>query len=117
MYDFLVKLIVEILKVFIPSLKEASKDSYTVAVPREELKKRLDNKILEHWGKSVLLISLIFLTGCFERTVYVPDGTPVKLAETVKNVKVWVKTKDGIKKVIMDLPEGHFVLPDPTKEE
>jgi len=117
MYDFIIKLIVEVFKVLIPSIKQASQDSYTVAVPRKELKKRLDSEILKHWGTSLLLISLIFLPGCFERTIYVPDGTPVKLAETVKNVKVWVKTKDGVKKVTMDLPEGHFVLPDPNKTE
>jgi len=117
MSDFLVKLIIEIFKAIFPVIKEASQDSYTVAVPRKELKERLDNKILKHWGNLVILISLIFLTGCFERTIYVPDGTPVKLAETVKNVKVWVITEDGKKKVTMDLPEGHFVVSDPRRSE
>jgi len=116
-YTFLAKLIVEILKAFVPAILESSKDQYTVAVPRNELKKRLDNAILEKWGKFIVLISLITLTGCFDRAVYVPDGTPVKLAETVKGVKVWVMTASGPKKVTMDLPEGHFVLSDPQHSE
>lgn len=117
MYTFLAKLIVEILKTFLPAIKEGAKDTYTVAVPRNELKKRLDNAILEKWGKFVVLISLLTLTGCFDRALYVPDGTPVKLAETVKGVKVWVMTDSGPKKVTMDLPEGHFVLADPQHSE
>ena len=45
------------------------------------------------------LLPILLLTsgaGCgggslFTRTIYVPHGTPVRLRETVKNVKVWVK--------------------------
>jgi hypothetical protein len=49
--------------------------------------------------------------GC-TRTIYVPHGTPVRLRETVKDVKVWVKDADG--QVVpgnMDLPEGWYALP------
>ena len=51
------------------------------------------------------------LAGCV-RTIYVPHGTPVRLRETLKDVKVWVKDADG-KPVAgkMDLPEGWYALP------
>ena len=45
-------------------------------------------------------------------TVYVPHGTPVRLRETVRDAKVWVKDADG--RVVggrMDLPEGWYALP------
>ena len=115
--SFLAELIAALIKAFFPIMKESAQDSYTVAVPRTELKERLNNKILNHWGKFCLVFCLCLLSGCFQRTIYVPDGTPVKLAETVKNVKVWVITEDGPKLVTMDLPEGHFVLSDPRNTE
>jgi len=63
--------------------------------------------------KIFILISLIFFLGCASNTiVYVPHGDAVKLRETVKNVKVWIKTKDGeIVPGVMDLPNGWFCLP------
>lgn len=75
--------------------------------PRSDLKTRLK--------KTAGLISLwVFLTGCagLYTTVYVPHGDAVRLRETVKNVKVWVKTKDGdIVPGKMNLPEGWYCLP------
>jgi hypothetical protein len=68
------------------------------------------------------LLPILLLTGCgggapFTRTIYVPDGTPVRLRETVKDAKVWVKDADG-KPVAgkMDLPEGWYALPMPEDE-
>jgi len=57
------------------------------------------------------LLPILLLTGCV-RTIYVPHGTPVRLRETVDDVKVWVKDADG-KPVagMMDLPEGWYALP------
>jgi len=57
------------------------------------------------------LLPFMLLTGCV-RTVYVPHGTPVRLRETVKDAKVWVKDADG-KPIAgkMDLPEGWYALP------
>jgi hypothetical protein len=57
---------------------------------------------------------LFFLTGCagLYTTVYVPHGDAVRLRQDVKNVKVWVKTKDG--EIIpgkMTLPNGWYCLP------
>jgi len=64
-----------------------------------------------------LLIPILLLTGCgsgslFTRTIYVPHGTPVRLRETVEDVKVWVKDADGQPVAgKMDLPEGWYALP------
>ena len=40
------------------------------------------------------LLPILLLAGC-TRTIYVPHGTAVRLRETVKDVKVWVKDADG----------------------
>jgi len=57
------------------------------------------------------LLPFVLLTGCV-RTIYVPHGTPVRLRETVKDAKVWVKDGDGQSvEGRMDLPEGWYALP------
>lgn len=58
------------------------------------------------------VVLAVFLSGCSARTVYVPDGTPVRLRETIRNAKVWVLGEDG-KPVAgeMDIPEGWYALP------
>ena len=57
------------------------------------------------------LIPILLLTGCV-RTIYVPHGTPVRLRETVKDVKVWVKDSGGEPVAgKMDLAEGWYALP------
>ena len=59
------------------------------------------------------LLAILLLTGCV-RTIYVPHGTPVRLRETVKDVKVWVKDAEGQPVAgKMDLPEGWYALPLP----
>ena len=63
------------------------------------------------------LLPILILTGCgsgapFTRTIYVPHGTPVRLRETIKDAKVWVKDADGHAVAgKMDLPEGWYALP------
>ena len=63
------------------------------------------------------LIPILLLTGCgsgslFTRTIYVPHGTPVRLRETVEDVKVWVKDADGQPVAgRMDIYEGWYALP------
>ena len=67
------------------------------------------------WWIGIILI--VLLPGCGARTVYVRDGTPVRLRETVPNAKVWV-LDDARRPVagVMDLPEGWYVLPVPEAE-
>jgi len=63
-----------------------------------------------------LLLPILLLTGCV-RTIYVPHGTPVRLRETVEDVKVWVKGADGEPVAgRMDIPEGWYALPLPEDE-
>lgn len=69
------------------------------------------------------LLPILLLTGCgggapFTRTIYVPDGEPVRLRETVRSAKVWVLDENG-KPVAgkMDLPEGWYCLPVPPEGE
>ena len=62
------------------------------------------------------LLPILLLAGC-TRTIYVPHGTPVRLRETVKDVKVWVKDADGEPVAgKMDLPEGWYALPVEDEE-
>jgi hypothetical protein len=64
-----------------------------------------------------VVLPVVMIAGCsggdpFTRTIYVPHGTPVRLHETVKDVKVWVKDADGQPVAgKMDLPEGWYALP------
>jgi hypothetical protein len=66
-----------------------------------------------------LIASVMLLPGCLGqqvRTVYVPQGTPVRLREPVK-AKVWVFDKDGtLIPSEMTIPEGWWALPDPQKK-
>lgn len=61
---------------------------------------------------------LLMLNGCrWIQTVYVPHGQAVRLRETVKRVKVWVRTETGeIVPGKMDLPEGWYCLPKDIEE-
>ena len=57
------------------------------------------------------LLPFVLLAGCV-RTIYVPHGTPVRLRETIRDVKVWVKEANGqAVESRMDLPEGWYALP------
>jgi len=57
------------------------------------------------------LLPILLLTGCV-RTIYVPYGTPVRLRQTVKNAKVWVKDSHGEPVPgRMDIPNGWYALP------
>ena len=63
------------------------------------------------------LLPILLLAGCGARMIYVPHGTPVRLRETVEDVKVWVKDADGEPVPgRMDLPEGWYALPMPEEE-
>lgn len=63
------------------------------------------------------LLPILFLAGCGVRTIYVPHGTPVRLRETVHDVKVWVKDADGQPVAgRVTLYEGWYSLPMPEDE-
>jgi hypothetical protein len=82
-----------------------------------QLRDRLRARVRQYWP--VVLVGALMLSVCgcgsgapFTRTIYVPDGTPVRLRETIHSAKVWVKDADG--QAVpgrMDLPEGWYCLP------
>lgn len=60
----------------------------------------------------ILCVLCVLCAGCtmFTRTIYVPEGQTVRLRQDVKNVKVWVKEKDGrTAEGRLTLKEGWFV--------
>jgi hypothetical protein len=109
-------LIVALVRIFLPALMEAAEPRYEDASPNAELREKLKRKVRSAWGKIAALLPpmllAVFLSGCSARTVYVPNGTPVRLRETVRNAKVWVLGEDG-KPVAgeMDISEGWYALP------
>ena len=61
---------------------------------------------------------LLAASGCGTRTVYVAPGEPVRLRETVRDVKVWVLDEHGEPVAgRMDLPEGWYCLPVQTGQD
>lgn len=57
--------------------------------------------------------TLGMLQGCGTRTIYIKNGEPVRLRQTIPKVKVWVTDKNGKETPgTVDLPEGWFSLPD-----
>ena len=59
----------------------------------------------------LLILCLLFGSGCFTRTVYVPAGKSVMLRQEMR-AKIWAKDASG--KMVpgtMTLREGWFVLP------
>jgi hypothetical protein len=66
----------------------------------------------------MMTLLLISLTGCGgTKTVLVPDGDPVRLAEPAK-AKVYVKQADGTEvksKNSVVLPEGWYCVPPPRR--
>ena len=109
-----------VLRALLPALFEAAGNAATPtaedAATDEALRDRLRNRIRSTWGGVALpgmLLAALLVGGC-ARTIYVPDGTPVRLRQTVRGVKVWVLDAGG-RPVAgrMDLPEGWYCLPDP----
>ncbi len=63
----------------------------------------------------VLVWSAAFaLAGCRTRTIYVPEGEPVRIRQTIRGASVWIMDAQGewIAGTV-DLPEGWYALPDP----
>lgn len=77
------------------------------------LRERLRRRVRSTWGKALIVAAvLLVLPGCATRTIYVRNGEPVRLRETVHNAKVWVLDAKGTPTPgVMDLPEGWYCLP------
>jgi len=107
-----------VLRVLLPALVEASKPKAEDARPQPVLRDRLRQRVWDTWGRKTACIFLpivwLLSGGCATRTIYVPDGTPVRLRETVPRAKVWVLDASGTPVAgVMDLPEGWYCLPVP----
>lgn len=120
--NWLVTLIVALLRAFLPAVVQKSKDTAEEGKRDTALRERLRGRVRQSWGRMCLWpaipILVCLLSGCATRTIYVPDGEPVRLRETVKAAKVWVLDEKG--EAVpgkMDLPEGWYVLPDPGEKE
>jgi len=64
---------------------------------------------------SAFAIALLLTSGCATRVILVPDGEPVRLAETVK-ARVWVVDQKGQSVKSLNrvaIPTGWYALPDP----
>ena len=67
---------------------------------------------------ALLLCGVLLFAGCSttNRTVYVPDGEPVKLAADIPNADVWVLDKAGTPvRGRLTLHEGWYAAPVPGK--
>jgi hypothetical protein len=83
------------------------------------LRERLRKRVRRTWGKALIIGAvLLLLPGCATRTIYVRNGEPVRLRETVHSAKVWVLDAEGKPTPgVMDLSEGWYCLPEPKDDD
>ena len=128
--EFLAALLRVLLPALLPLIAQAMKDSAEDAAAQKPLRDRLRQRVAKTWGDAasrlsrpvllllVILVAAPCLGGCRTRTLYVPDGTPVRVRETIYGARVWVLDKGGLPvKGEIDIPEGWFILPDPGEED
>lgn len=109
--NWLAILIAAILKALLPAAVQAAKPTAEDARAQPHLRERLRRRVRRAWPMAILFALALAGPGC-ARTVYVPYGEPVRLRETVRNVKVWVHDANGKPAAgRMDLPEGWYALP------
>jgi hypothetical protein len=66
------------------------------------------------FGLPAVFLAAAVLAGCAERAVIVPPTVPVRLAEQLYNVSVWVKDTTGREvKARADLFPGMIIATDP----
>jgi len=111
-------LLIAVIKALFGGFLEHAKDISENASVDVRLRDRLRSRVREVWKVGAVVALCFLLTGCFTRTIYVPDGTPVRLREPLEDVKVWVLDSEG-KPVAskMDLWEGWYCLPDPGEPD
>lgn len=111
-------LVTVVLRVILPAVFSHKPDTMENAASQNAVRNRLRKKIRATWKTPVVLILIAAATcplgGCWfrqVRTVYIEDGQPVRLRETIKSAKVWVPGKDGTPVAgVVDLPEGWYCL-------
>jgi len=111
-----------LLAALVPELLKRAQDVAEDGDPRRALRSKLTARVnAAGWArvkvpKALQAVALCALalgaSGCFTRTVYVPDGTPVRLRETVRGAKVWALDASGEPVPgRLDLLEGWYCLP------
>ena len=111
----LITILVAVLQVLLPALFKATTPTAEDSAPQPELKKRLRARVRQTWA--VIVLCMLFINGCDNRTILVPEGEPVRLRETIRNAKVWVMDANGKPTAgKMDLPAGWYCLPVPDEE-
>jgi hypothetical protein len=118
---WLIAVLTAFFRALLPWVADKSRSTAEDADPDQQTKNKLRAKVRKHWVTLAFVLPIL-LTGCaggapFTRSIYVPHGTPVRLRETIKDAKVWVKDTDG--QVVpgkMELPEGWYALPVDNEE-
>jgi len=92
-------------------IKKESKPKQETGKVDDNIKKAMAKRIKN--APKLPLVALLLLGGMLgcNRTVYVPDGSVVRLRETVRGVDVWVETQDGWIAGNIDLMEGWYCSP------
>ena len=108
--SFILQLLTAFFRALLPWLARESRPTAEDADPDRETREKLRKKVRNIWLITLLIVLVPNSAGCI-RTVYVEHGTPVRLRETIRNAKVWVKDSNG--EVVagkMDLLEGWYAL-------
>lgn len=113
-----IDIVVALLRAFLPAMIEAATPTAEDGYKAKDLRDALRDRVRGTWGKTAIVLALcVVLASCATRTIYVPDGTPVRLRETVKGAKVWVLDKNQEPVATkMNIPEGWYTLPVPDGE-
>lgn len=116
--NWLMAVLTVLVQVVLPAWLEAVKPQYADARSDTALRNRLFKKIRSAGWTIPLLGIFLLVGGCQKiRTVYVPSGEPVRLAQEVKDCRVWVKTDGGeTLRATFTLKEGWYVVPLETPE-
>lgn len=112
-----IDILVALIRVFLPAIIETATPTAEDGDKALDLRDTLRDRVRGTWGKvGIMLVLLLLLVGCAARTVYIPDGTPVRFREEVKKAKVWVLDKNGEPVAThMNIPEGWYALPVPEE--
>ena len=114
MFSLLIDCVVALLKVLLPMWFNRKPDTCEDARRQPELKARLQDRLRKSGWTVGLVLLVLVPVGCMRtRTVYIPPGEPVRLRESLPDVKIWTKDQDGNNiSGTVDIPEGYYVLPD-----
>ena len=105
----MIKSIIIAILEFIAGLIKSERPQVAAKGDASKIKKAAAKKI-KGLGLTIFLMSGIWLLGGCYKTVYIEPGDAVRLRETVKGVKVWVKVDGAWEASEMTLPEGWYCI-------